>query len=137
MARDKFHQQVRIALEKEGWDITDDPLPEKLGTFFVMIDLGLEKIIIAEQSNRKIAVEIKTFGKGSLITDLYEAVGKYLLYKEILEQNKNYRDLYLAIPEDKYELLAKEPLATGIFKKYDFKIIVYQEETQEIVSWIE
>ena len=26
MARDKFHQEVKYALEKEGWLITDDPL---------------------------------------------------------------------------------------------------------------
>ena len=49
MARDKFHQEVRIAVEKEGWNITDDPLYIKLGKILVQIDLGGEKIIGAEK----------------------------------------------------------------------------------------
>ena len=31
MARDKYHAQVRIALEKEGWTITHDPYFIRLG----------------------------------------------------------------------------------------------------------
>jgi hypothetical protein len=31
MARDKFHQEVRQALEQEGWAISDDPLYLKIG----------------------------------------------------------------------------------------------------------
>ena len=45
MARDKFHQEVREALEKEGWKITDDPLYIKVGKIPVQIDLGAELII--------------------------------------------------------------------------------------------
>jgi hypothetical protein len=33
MARDKYHQEVRDALEKEGWDIIADPLYIKVGRF--------------------------------------------------------------------------------------------------------
>jgi hypothetical protein len=32
MARDKYHFQVREALEKEGWTITHDPLIIPIGT---------------------------------------------------------------------------------------------------------
>ncbi len=30
MARDKFHQEVRAALENDGWTITADPLSEPI-----------------------------------------------------------------------------------------------------------
>ena len=62
MARDKFHQEVRNALENEGWKITDDPLYLKVGKIPIHIDLGAEKLIGAEKAGEKIAVEVKTFG---------------------------------------------------------------------------
>jgi XisH protein len=40
MARDKFHQEVKIALEKDGWNITDDPLYIKVGKIPIQIDIG-------------------------------------------------------------------------------------------------
>ena len=72
MAKDKYHQHVRTALENDGWIITHDSLYLKIGTIQVQIDLGAEKIIAAEKNGEKIAVEIKTFGLTSFITALYE-----------------------------------------------------------------
>ncbi len=63
MARDKFHQEVRQALIKDGWTITDDPLYIKVGKIPIHIDIGAEKLIGAEKEGEKIAVEIKTFGE--------------------------------------------------------------------------
>ncbi len=60
MARDKFHNEVRIALEKEGWIITHDPYKIMIGRRKGYIDLGAE-IIGAEKDNLRIAVEIKSF----------------------------------------------------------------------------
>lgn len=42
--RDKFHDAVRQALEKEGWTITHDSLPLKIGTLKLEVDLGAEKL---------------------------------------------------------------------------------------------
>jgi XisH protein len=38
--RDKFHHSVRIALEYDGWLITDDPLTLQVGKREIYIDLG-------------------------------------------------------------------------------------------------
>lgn len=62
MARDIFHNNVKEALIKEGWAITNDPLSFKVGNVSVQIDLGAERLIAAERGTDKIAVEIKTFG---------------------------------------------------------------------------
>ncbi len=59
MARDKYHQAVKIALEKEGWKVTDDPLKLEFEEVRIQIDLGAERFIAAERKNEKIAVEIK------------------------------------------------------------------------------
>jgi XisH protein len=48
MARDKFHYEVRTALEKEGWTITHDPYKVMIGRRKGYIDLGAE-IIGAEK----------------------------------------------------------------------------------------
>ena len=66
MAKDKYHDLVRSALEKDGWTITHDPFKIKLGKRRGYIDLAAEKAIIAaEKDNEKIAVEIKSFSTPS------------------------------------------------------------------------
>ncbi len=71
MARDLFHTAVKVALEKENWVITDDPLKVEVGGAKFEIDLGAERLLAAERSGVKIAVEIKTFLGDSPITDYY------------------------------------------------------------------
>jgi XisH protein len=73
--RDKFHDAVRHALEKEGWTITHDPLSLKIGNLKLEVDLGAEKLIGAQKDNQKIAVEVKSFLKTSKITEFYHAFG--------------------------------------------------------------
>jgi XisH protein len=64
MKRDKYHDLVKIALEKEGWTITHDPYFIRLGRRKGYIDLGAE-MIGAERGLEKIAIEIKTFEWGA------------------------------------------------------------------------
>jgi len=136
MARDKFHEEVRYALEKEGWSITDDPLYIKVGQIPVHIDLGAEKLIGAERNGQKIAVEVKTFGRASFITALHEAVGKYIVYRTVLKHIKSDRILYLALPTDTYAEYGDEPIVKSIFSEYEFKILLYEPIHQIITSWI-
>jgi predicted RecB family endonuclease len=75
MAKDKYHDLVRDALEKDGWTITDDPLRIQVEERTIKIDLGAEKLIAAEKEGQKIAVEIKSFIGHSVITDFYLAIG--------------------------------------------------------------
>jgi hypothetical protein len=136
MARDKFHDEVKSALEKDGWEITDDPLYIKVGKIPIQIDIGAEKLIGAERNGEKIAVEIKTFGRASFITALHEAVGKYIVYRTVLKYVKSDRVLYLALPDDTYAKFGQEPIVKSIFAEYDFKILLYEPANQIITSWI-
>lgn len=62
MAKDVFHQQVKKALIKDGWKITDDPLIISISEAIkLQIDLAAENAIGAEKEREKIAVEIKSF----------------------------------------------------------------------------
>ena len=136
MARDKFHYEVKQALVYDGWAVTDDPLYKKIGSIPIHIDLGAEKIIDAEKNGEKIAVEIKTFGIISFITAFYEAVGKYIVYREALEMIEPDRILYLAMPISIYAKYDSELLVQRVITNNKIKIILYEPSTQHIVSWL-
>jgi hypothetical protein len=136
MARDKFHQDVRLALETDGWTITSDPLTFKVGRVQIQIDLGAERVIAAERGMEKIAIEVKTFSNLSFITALYEAVGKYVIYRNILRLSEPDRMLFLAIPDSVFNRFFDEPVLEDTLRHEDFKMIVYDQTSQLITKWI-
>lgn len=136
MARDIFHDDVKNALEKEGWVITNDPLSFKVGSVSVQIDLGAERLIAAERGEDKIAIEIKTFGNLSFITALYEAIGKYIIYRNVLSLRDPERVLYLAVPENIYTRFFEEQVIQKTLQEEKFKLVIYNQATQIISQWI-
>lgn len=72
----------------------------------------------------------------SFITALHEAVGKYLIYREALKLVDSSRVLFLAMPADIYDAFGDEPLVKAVFTKHEFKIILYEPDTEKIKSWI-
>lgn len=94
-AKDTYHNNVRIALEKDGWTITNDPLTLEIGDRSLFVDLGAEKIFAAEKQGRKIAVEVKSFIAASPVHDLEEALGQYIVYEDILEFSEPERNIYI------------------------------------------
>lgn len=48
-AKDFFHNAVKLALEKDGWLITDDPLIFLVDTIEFRLDLGAERLLAAEK----------------------------------------------------------------------------------------
>jgi XisH protein len=52
---------VKTALIKDGWTITDDPLTLAIGERDLYVDLGAEKLLIADRGSQKIAVEVNSF----------------------------------------------------------------------------
>jgi hypothetical protein len=83
-AKDLFHDAVRRGLEKDHWQITDDPLELEWEEVKVKIDLAAERLIAAERDQQKIAVEIKSFISTSAISDFHTALGQFLNYRIML-----------------------------------------------------
>lgn len=81
MARDSLHYIVRSALEKDGWNITDDPLKISFGDITMDIDLATECLIAADKFGEKIAVEIKTFVSSSMLSEFHTALGQFINYR--------------------------------------------------------
>jgi hypothetical protein len=136
MARDLFHENVKEALIKEGWLITNDPLSFKIGKVQVQIDLGAERLIAAERGSDKIAIEIKTFGSASFVTSLYEAAGKYIIYRNVLAIREPERVLYLAVPESVYFRYFDEQVIQKTMQEEKFKLVIYDQITQVITQWV-
>jgi hypothetical protein len=135
-ARDIFHFQVRSALEKEGWVITDDPLKVEMPGARLEIDLGAEKLLGAERGAEKIAVEIKSFLSDSPVTDYHAALGQFLNYRLALEVREPSRILYLAIPQVAYEGFFQREFAQLSIERYAVKHLVYDPTAEVIVKWI-
>ena len=141
MAKDLFHDIVKIALEKEGWTITHDPYELKLDdldlfTSKLKIDLGAEKMLAAEKGTEKIAVEIKTLSGPSLIYEVHALLGQYLNYQLGIDIQEPDRVLYAAIPEKAYHILAPQGFIQMMIAKYKVHLIVYDQTLQIITHWV-
>ncbi len=132
--RDKIHDTVKNALITEGWTITHDPLPVKIGRKSTEIDLGAEKLLAAEKGREKIAVEIKSFVATSTITAFYHALGQFQLYQRALKVQEPERVLYLAIPLAAYKELSKDIFDFEGFEDLRKQLIVLVSENK--LQWI-
>lgn len=136
-ARDVFHDTVRVALEKDGWAITHDPLFIKVEEFEFYIDLRAERILGAEKAGQKIAVEIKSFLGPSEITELYSALGKFSIYESALIEQESDRILYLAVSKTIYDDLFATRFIQKVLKKDEVKILIFDEIKEEVLLWKE
>jgi hypothetical protein len=138
MAKDIFHNTVKIALQKDGWRITDDPYHLRYGVADVYIDLAAEEAIAAEKEGRKIAVEVKSFAGGSTISEFHTALGQFLNYRIAIEiSDEPERVLYLAVPTDTYQMFLRFEPAKTVTDRYEVRLIVYDSTREAIDQWIE
>jgi hypothetical protein len=134
--KDKFHETVKIALEKEQWNITNDPLfvPTKGGANF-FIDLGAERIIGAEKDGETIAVEIKSFGGSSPMYTFYEILGQFLIYKMALREQAKLWDLFIAISDIGFKKLDDSPIFSKAMQEYQLKFVIINPTSQSVIEW--
>jgi XisH protein len=81
-AKDRYHNAVRNALLKEKWKLTDPLILKFENEDEVRIDLGAERLLIANRGQEKIAVEVKSFLSESALFDYHAALGQFLNYRE-------------------------------------------------------
>jgi XisH protein len=135
-AKDKFHEEVKRALIKDQWTVTDNPLKIESDGKRFEIDFGAERLIFADREIEKVAIEVKSFLNPSAITDFYGAMGQFLTYRLALEDVQPERILYLAVPDDIYRTFFRSTFIQRAIAKYDLLLVVY-DPTQEIITqWI-
>ncbi len=135
-ARDIYHNTVKTALEKDGWTITHDPFPLQIGKKRLSADLGAERLISAEKGIQKIVVEVKSFVGQSDVKDLEQALGQYVLYRQILNETGIERDLYLAVSRLTFNSVFTIQLGQILLTNQIIKLVVFDDESEAIVQWI-
>lgn len=137
MAKDLFHNAVKVALEKEGWTITAEEyrLKTDLVKDALKIDIAAERLIIAQKGVEKIAVEVKSFLGDSLIYDFHEVLGQILIYQINLELQEPDRLLFLAIPALTYEKMLKQRVFEVVFDRFNIHFLIYEPLEKSIILW--
>jgi XisH protein len=136
-ARDFYHATVRTALVKAGWTITHDPLRLRLRRGKnLFVDLGAEQLIGATQGTTQIAVEIKSFRSASDMKDLEEALGQFILYRQLMARHMPDRRLYLAIPATIQRTVFEEEAGQVLLEDGLVQLLIFDPEREEIVQWI-
>ncbi len=136
MAKDAYHENVKNALIKDGWEITHDPFVLKYKDLTVFADLGAEKTFVENVIESKIIVEIKVFGGKSKTTEFEKAKGQYDLYQFAMRKNQIDRILFLAISTEIYESVFLRPSIKEIVAEEKINLLVFDVGKEEIIKWI-
>ncbi len=134
-AKDFFHNTVKTALEKDGWIITDENLFIEVEEVDFYIDLAAERILVAEKTGQKIAVEVKSFLGASDVTEFHSALGQCLNYRSALRLTEPDRTLYLAVPEDVYNEFFIRKFIQRVIVEHQLKLLIFNPTQEEIVQW--
>ena len=111
-------------------DAFRQPLTEDEATQILVVDIQA-----AEKAGKRIAVEVKSFLSASPMHDLELALGQFLLYRSILEEQEPERGLFLAIPDEASEIF-DEPVGQLLIAKHLIRALVFDPQKEEIVRWI-
>ncbi|HZS87740.1 MAG TPA: element excision factor XisH family protein [Chloroflexota bacterium] len=135
-ARDIYHAAVKAALIRDGRTITDENYVIWIGRQRVFIDLEAERMVIAaEQGDKKIAVEVKSFVGASAVADLRDAVGQYVMYRSVLRRADPERVPYLAIDAETAQTVFAEPLAEYLVDDEQVHLLIVSIDVERILAW--
>ena len=74
--------------------------------------------------------------KISPVRDLEEALGQYILYRNILEETESSGQIYLGIRQATYREIFSEPIGNLVIQKKSLRLLVFDSEKEVIVQWI-
>jgi hypothetical protein len=136
--RDDLHFPARRALEKDGWQITHDPLPLYLQGVWLKADLGGARYMAATNGERRIAVEVKDFADESVTSELERMIGQMMLYQWALDEVDPKRTLWLAINQTVYDeyVLDETSLFHAVIRRFNVNLRVVDQLREEILQWI-
>ena len=135
-AKDIYHDAVKNALIKDGWNITADPYPIKYEEVKLFADLAGEKNISASREGQQVVIEIKSFLSLSPMRDFETALGQYLIYRALLFITRPEYKLYLGISEKIYEDFFQKVAIKFILQEYQVHLLVFDVNKEEIIQWI-
>ncbi|WP_233787798.1 element excision factor XisH family protein [Dulcicalothrix desertica] len=81
-------------------------------------------------------VEVKSFVGESDVKDLEQALGQYVLYRQVLNEMGDNRELYLAVTATIFNSVFNIELGQVLLRNKIIKLVVFDDITEEIVQWI-
>ena len=81
-------------------------------------------------------VEVKSFLSPSAFYELHEAVGQFGNYRRILKLAEENRTLFLAMPEDVFNILFNDAFGSLTIQEEHLRFILFQPDTKNIIRWI-
>lgn len=135
--KDAYHDIVKAALVKDGWQITDDPfLIDYRGTL-LFADLGAEKATGFHHRRNKISIEVKVLSEPARFAKFECAVGQYVVYRRLMVSLQLQRDLYLAISHQVFtNFFQKRPAVMEVVTGEQIRLLIFDPRKKEIVQWI-
>ncbi|QSJ16196.1 XisH family protein [Nostoc sp. UHCC 0702] len=135
-AKDLYHDAVKHALIKDGWLIIADPYIIKYEDAELYADLAAEKPIAAERQGQKIVVEIKSFVGKSQMYDFHNALGQYIVYRNLIQVSEPEYNLYLAIDDIVYFNFFQRLSIQLIARQNNLQLIIVDIQQEQILQWI-
>ena len=81
-------------------------------------------------------MEIKSFVSKSLMYDFHNALGQYIVYRNLIQLTAPEYKLYLAIDDIVYEKFFQRKSVQAVIQKNHLLLIVFNTEKEEIQQWI-
>lgn len=134
-AKDVYHDVVKAALRKDGWQITHDPYHLAWSGRDLFIDLGAE-MIAAERDSTRIAVEVKSFLGRSEVSELERALGQFVLYQKLLARRDPGRMLFLAVPHAVLKNLFEDTFGQLLIEDGSTRVFGFDVESEEVTRWL-
>lgn len=135
-ARDIYHEAVKKSLINDGWTIAADPYIIKYEDAELYADLAAEKPIAAERQGQRIVVEIKSFIGKSPMTDFHNALGQYIVYRNLLQLTEPKYQLFLAIDNITYSDFFQRPSIQIIVHQNSLHLLIVDIQQERIEQWI-
>jgi hypothetical protein len=135
--KDAYHDIVKTALLKDGWQITDDPFLIGFRGTLLFADLGAEKTTGFSQHRSKVSIEIKVLDEPARFAKFECAVGQYVVYRRLMMSLQLQRDLYLAISYNVFaNFFQKKPAVMEVVTGEQIHLLVFDPHKKEIMQWI-
>lgn len=134
-ARDSFHEAVKQALIKDNW-MNIAPLVLRYGATKLEIDLGAERVFVAQKDNIQIEIEVKSFSTASVVYEFHQAIGQYIHYRMVLRQAQPERIPYLALPDEIYERFFQTQFFRDSLEENQVRLLLVNPNLEEVTQWI-
>ena len=136
MAFDVCHEQIVRALEKAGWRVEEESVQLSVEERTVFIDIRA-RLDADGNTLQVLFVEVKCFpDKDRMTTEIYIALGQYMVYRTMLDQLGISFPLYLAVPGAIFTRIFDSTIM-AIIQKNQIKLMTVNIDEERIEQWIE